>query len=305
MDVVRLPVIAGPTGAGKSALALELAARAPVTIISADSRQVYRGFDIGTAKPTPAELARVPHALIDVVDPGERCTAARWAVAAEQAIDEARAAGRVPLVVGGTGLYLRALFQPLFVEPPLDPAGREALALDLAARTTDDLRHQVMRLDPPRAHLGRAQLLRAVEVAVLTGAPITEWYARAPRPARFAPSWLLVERGTALGARLAARVDAMLGAGWIDEVRELTRTLPREAPAWNATGYRVIRQVALGERDLDSARQLVLVGTRQYAKRQRTWFRHQLGSAEALVVDLEHPSSTDRALAWWRPWETT
>jgi tRNA dimethylallyltransferase len=305
LDVVRLPVVAGPTGAGKSALALRLAARGPVTIVSADSRQVYRGFDVGTAKPTGEERASVPHTLLDVADPTERYTAARWAAAAEAAIDAARAAGRVPLVVGGTGLYLRALFEPLFVEPPLDPDARASLAASLAARSTEDLRRQVLALDPARAHLGRTQLLRAVEVAVLTGTPISAWYARSPRRPRFAASYLLVDPGPALAGRLTRRIEAMWAGGWEDEVRSLERTVPADAPAWNATGYQTVREVVLGRLAPERARDEVLVRTRQYAKRQRTWFRHQLDPADVTHVDLERPGAAERALDWWRHWEAT
>ncbi|MGQ0649917.1 MAG: tRNA (adenosine(37)-N6)-dimethylallyltransferase MiaA [Gemmatimonadaceae bacterium] len=300
LGVVRLPVIAGPTGAGKSALALRFAETAPVAIISADSRQIYRGFDVGTGKPSAADRAAVTHALIDVADPTERFTAARWASEAEAAILAALDAGQVPLLVGGTGLYLRALFEPLFEEPPLDPLERAALADQLAAHSTSDLRRQVERLDPPRAHLGRTQLLRAVEVAVLTGTPITAWYERAPRRPRFAPSYLIVERGAALAHRMASRVDAMLAAGWLDEVRALAPIVPHGAPAWNATGYESIRQVVLGRLDLERARQQVVIRTRQFAKRQRTWLRHQLDPDAVTTVDLEESGGTDRALDWWR-----
>src|SRR5674476_501294 len=153
-----LRIICGPTGAGKSALAMALARVHAATIISADSRQIYRGFDIGTAKPTPRERREVPHRGIDVCDPAERYSAAKWADGARGWIDESHAAGRVPLVVGGAGLYLRALTAPLFDEPPLDPAHRAALETALAAYSVSELRRWCMELDPPRAHLGRTQL---------------------------------------------------------------------------------------------------------------------------------------------------
>lgn len=302
MAVVRLPVIAGPTASGKSALVLSLARHVPLTVISADSRQVYRGFDIGTAKPVAAERAAVPHALLDVADPVERFTAARWADAAGHAIGRAIAAGRIPVVVGGTGLYLRALFEPLFQEPPLDPAARAALAAELDAQPTTALRERVATLDPPRAHLGRTQLLRAIEVATLTGTPISAWHARAPREARFTPSYLVADPGGVLRERIEARVDAMLAAGWVAEARGLAATVPDTAPAWNATGYALVRAVALGSLDPDTARHRIIVATRQYAKRQRTWFRHQLNEEMVMRLDPDAPASGARALEWLRTW---
>src|SRR5687768_8492956 len=164
LDGGELRVICGPTAAGKSAVALALAERFGGTIISADSRQVYRGFDVGTAKPGEVERARVPHRGIDVADPEERYSAARWATSAQQWIDEATAGGRTPLFVGGTGLYIRALATGLFEEPPLDPARRAALGSVLAAMPTEAIREWCAAVDPSIAHLGRAQLLRAVEI---------------------------------------------------------------------------------------------------------------------------------------------
>src|SRR5688572_31154351 len=165
--VVR--VICGPTGAGKSALAMRLAELHDALIISADSRQIYRGFDIGTAKPSAGDRATVPHCGIDVADPVERYSAARWAAEARGWIREARASGREPLVVGGTGFYLRALVEPLFESPDLDPVRRAALERLFATTSTEDLRRWCLRLDPERAHLGRVQLARSVETALLTG----------------------------------------------------------------------------------------------------------------------------------------
>ena len=178
-----LRVLCGPTAAGKSALAMRLAERVTAAIISADSRQVYRGFDLGTAKPAPDERARVPHFGVDVADPHERYSASDWAAAVPSWIAAARAGGREPLVVGGTGFYLRALFAPLFEAPPLDPARRRALETWLSERSTADLQRWCRALDPARAALGRTQLLRAIETALLTGQRISELHAtrgRAP-----------------------------------------------------------------------------------------------------------------------------
>ena len=269
-------IVAGPTGAGKSALALRLAQRHGCRIISADSRQIYRGFDIGTAKPSAAERAAVEHLGLDCAAPVERWNAARWADAARRWIEEDRAAGRRSLVVGGTGLWLQALVRPLAAEPPLDATRRLELQAALGALDTAELRRWVERLDPPRAGLGRTQLLRAAEVALLSGTRLSDWHAKGagaePLPAR----WLVVDPGPALEGRLDARRQQMLAEGWLDEVRGLLAQVPADARAWNACGYREIRDVVEGRLALDAAVEAVRISTRQYAKRQRTWFRNQL-----------------------------
>lgn len=278
-------VICGPTAAGKSAIALWLAEYVPSTIISADSRQVYRRFDIGTAKPAHAERERVPHRGIDVVEPTQRYSAAAWASSANQWIEESLDANRVPLVVGGTGLYLRALFEGLFGEPALDADRRAALALALSRLTVPELRRWARTLDPARAHLGRTQLLRVVEIALLTGRRLSDLHTEHRAPVRWRPRYLVVDPGPVLADRIAARTDTMLAGGWPEEVRALERDVPEEAPAWNATGYRHVRSYVRGECDLAAAREAIVIGTRQYAKRQRTWFRHQLPSERVTRVD--------------------
>lgn len=298
-----LRIIAGPTAAGKSSLALGLAERHGALIISADSRQVYRGFDIGTAKPTAAERARVPHAGIDMIDPHERFSAARWASAAERWLIEAREAGRPAIVVGGTGLWLRALVQPLAEEPAMDSGRRRDLQDALRGLETPELRRWVHELDPARAgpRQGRTQLLRATEVALLTGTRLGDRLAgAAAAQERRAASWLVVDPGPVLQETIAARIDAMLSAGWVDEVRALARSVAPDAPAWNACGYREIRDVVEGRTSLDEARRAILVSTRQYAKRQRTWFRNQLGAEESVVrIDPRMPDAEDVAERWF------
>jgi tRNA dimethylallyltransferase len=294
-----LPVICGPTAAGKSALALRLAERVGAAILSADSRQLYRGFDSGTAKPTRAERARVPHLGVDVAEPTERWSAARWADACVQWIEEAAALGRAPLLVGGTGFYLRALAEPLFEEPPLDAARREALAAWLATLTLPELRRWAEAVDPDRAHLQRAQLTRAVEVALLTGRRLSDWHASASRPAGHELRYLVVDPGAALAERIARRVDAMLDAGWAAEVAALTERVPAEAIAWKASGYDALRRHLRGELSLAEARELVIIETRQYAKRQRTWFRHQLPASAVQRVNPDDPGTDEIVLAWW------
>jgi tRNA dimethylallyltransferase len=290
--------IVGPTAAGKSALAMALAERHGLAIVSADSRQVYRGFDIGTAKPSPADRARVPHYGLDVVDPTARYSAHRWAEAADAWIEAAMRADTPPLVVGGTGLYLRALVQPLDAVPPLDAARRAALEPWLAALPREELVRWCQRLDPERAHLGRTQLLRAVETALLAGVRLSaalHQTALPPRPVRY----LVVDPGPVLAARIERRVHEMLAAGFLDEVARLRQALPPEAPAWNASGYGVLREHLEGVRTRVEAVERVIIETRQYAKRQRTWFRHQLPAASVTHVDPLSPEALAVAEAWW------
>ena len=253
-----------------------LSLRREIVIISADSRQIYRGFDIGTAKPSRADCAKVTHKGVDVAEPTSRYSAAEWSAMAQRAIGEALSAGRLPVVVGGTGFYIKALFRPLFSEPELDAERRSLIQDFLASESTEDLRRYVHQIDPTRAHLGRAQLLRAIEVSLLTGRRLSELHASRARPSAYRPSYLLVDPGTELQTRIASRAAAMFDAGWVDEVKALVNVVPEDAPAWNATGYGLVREVVRGTIDQESALEGVIIESRQYAKRQRTWFRHQL-----------------------------
>lgn len=266
-------------------MALWLAQQAPSVIISADSRQVYRGFDIGTAKPTSGEQARVPHRGIDVVEPTDRYSAAAWAEQAGGWVGEAVAEGRRPIVVGGTGLYLRALFEGLFEEPALDLDRRRKLDAIIGAMPLVELRCWVTQLDPERMHLGRTQLLRSIEIALLTGQRLSALHRARPRHSRWHAHYLVVDPGPVLAERIAARIDDMLNHGWPDEVRRLMQTIPADAPAWNATGYDAVRRYVGGELTRAQARERILIDTRQYAKRQRTWFRHQLPERDVTRVN--------------------
>jgi len=295
-DVVG--VICGPTAAGKSAVANWLAGETPTAIISADSRQVYRRFDIGTAKPTASERARVEHHGIDVIEPTERYSAAAWADEADGWIADARDRGVEPIVVGGTGLYIRALFEGIFEEPALDDAARGMLAAQLETLSVDELRRWVRQLDPSRAHLGRTQLLRSIEVAILTGRRISDLHRERARRPRWRPRYLLVDPGPVLAGRLATRIDEMFDSGWPDEVTELMRTVPENAPAWKATGYDAVRRFVRGELARAAAHEEILISTRQYAKRQRTWFRHQLPSDSVTHLDPTNPDWRRDARRW-------
>jgi tRNA dimethylallyltransferase len=299
----RLRIICGPTAAGKSEVALDLSERFGGAIVSADSRQVYTGFDIGTAKPSASERARVRHYGIDVVDPAIRYSAARWAADAEDWLASARNEDLVPLVVGGTGLYIKALVEPLFHSPDLDPASRTALSRELESHSLAELRRWCSALDPARAHLGRTQIVRAIETALLSGQRISDLHAahaHGPNGAiRYTTSYLLIDRGPALAQRIEARVDVMLDQGWLNEVEALSRKVPSDAPAWKASGYSVMRALAAGEIDLSTARERVIIETRQYAKRQRTWFRHQLPADAVTHANPDDPAFDEVVRDWW------
>jgi tRNA dimethylallyltransferase len=300
----RLRIICGPTAAGKSAVALDLCETYNAAIVSADSRQIYCGFDIGTAKPTAQERARVTHYGIDIATPDERFSAARWATEADGWIACASKAGKAAAIVGGTGLYIKALVAPLFSMPDLDPHQRSQLESELASKSLAELRRWCEGLDPARAHLGRTQLVRAIETALLSGARISALHAKhkaatANELQDESAAYLIVDPGSVLGSRIETRVDGMLEAGWADEVRELERSVPPDAPAWKSSGYAAMREHVEGRLDLSSARQRIIIETRQYAKRQRTWFRHQLPPAAVTVVNPDDSRARVVAREWW------
>jgi tRNA dimethylallyltransferase len=290
--------IAGPTAAGKSALALALAARRGLTLVSADSRQVYRRFDVGTAKPSLEERRLVPHEGIDVVDPTVRYSAHQWATQAAGWGRAAVAAGRPPVFVGGTGLYLRALVEPLAPVPTLDPGRRAVLSPWLDALPAEELHRWCQRLDPSRADIGRTQRLRAVETALLAGTRISAAMA-APASEPLPVRYLVVDPGPTLADRIASRVQAMVGAGFVEEVDRLRREIPADAPAWQASGYAVVRDALEGQGTVAMAIERVIIETRQYAKRQRTWIRHQLPAAQVTRVNPLATDALDQVLAWW------
>jgi tRNA dimethylallyltransferase len=193
---------------------------------------------------------------------------------------------------------------PLFAAPEVDPLLRSELEREMETKSLAELRRWCEELDPARAHLGRTQLLRAIETAVLSGSRISDLHAEhkaamGNQPERDDASYLVLDPGSALGARLEKRVDDMLEAGWADEVRELMHTVPLDAPAWKASGYGVMREHVDGRLDLSSARQRIIIETRQYAKRQRTWFRHQLPPAAVTFVNPEDSQARALVREWW------
>ncbi|MCC6242375.1 MAG: tRNA (adenosine(37)-N6)-dimethylallyltransferase MiaA [Gemmatimonadaceae bacterium] len=300
-----LRVIMGPTAAGKSAIALTLAERYGATIISADSRQLYRGFDIGTAKPTAEEQTRVPHLGLDVLDPTDRASSHWWGERAREWIGTLRGVGREPLVVGGTGFYVRALVTPLDPMPTLDATARAALEPWLNGLASNELTRWCEQLDPARAHLGATQKRRAIETVLLSGRRLSDEFVAHNAITRENGSlwssvrYLVVDPGAVLAQRIADRVRMMVRAGWLDETRALLETVAPDAPAWSASGYQVMRSAARGEYSIDAAIERVTIETRQYAKRQRTWCRHQIPVGEVTWLDGTAADAMARAIAWW------
>lgn len=279
----------GPTAVGKTAVAVALAALTPVTVLSADARQVYRGLDIGTAKPDRSVLTRVPHVGLNLVDPGDRYSAGQFARQAAGWLGEIRAAGRLPLVVGGTGFYVRALADGLFREPPLEPGRRERLRAWTERLPAADLARWAGRLDTRFQAGGRQRAARAVEVALLTGQALS-WWQREARETGVMRPWyihLTLPRET-LRVRIAARVDAMLAAGLVEEVRGvLARGIPPDAAGLDGVGYReVVAMLVNGARlPATDLRDAIAAATRGYAKRQETWFRNQLRDGPVWTLD--------------------
>ena len=274
----QTPVLVGPTGVGKTAVAVALAAHTPLTVISADARQVYRGLDIGTAKPDRETQARVPHRGLDLVAPGERYSAGRFARDAAGWIAETRAASREPIVVGGTGLYIRALAEGLFREPPFDPDRREQLRRWSESLPGADLARWAGRLDAQFPGGGRQRAARAVEVALLTGHALSWWQREARASGTLHPWYIhLTVPREVLHRRLTTRVDDMLRTGLVSEVqRALASGVAPDAPGLDGIGYREVVAMLNGELPESELRDAILVSTRRYAKRQETWFRNQL-----------------------------
>src|SRR5258706_563204 len=278
----RIVCLVGPTASGKTPLALELAPRLDAEIVSADSRQVYRGLDIGTAKPSPAERAVVPHHGLDLVEPDDAFDVGRYRAAALAAIADVHARGKGVLLVGGTGLYVRAVLAGLCPAPPRAPRLRAVLRAWAAREGVPALHRRLGHVDPAaaaRIHPNdEVRIVRALEVATVTGHRLSAWQ-QGHRFGEAAFDALVVGLAVApavLAARIAARVDAMLAAGWLDEVRALgARGYADDAPVWRTLGYDAMRAVVDARRPLAEARAATVLATRRYAKRQRTWFRHQ------------------------------
>ena len=287
-----LLVIVGPTASGKTALSVELAEALGGEIVSADSRQIYRGMDIGTAKATAGERGRVPHHLLDIVDPDQVLTLAEYQALAYRAIDAIAAAGHLPMLVGGTGQYVAAVLEGWRI-PGVAP--QEALRRELEAVAAEAgpqaLHEQLARLDAVAAaridYRNVRRVIRALEVCLTTGQPISELQRKDPPPYRVVQVGVTRPRPV-LYERIDRRVDAMLDAGLVDEVAALADAgYGWELPAMTGLGYRQIGQYLRGEVTLDEAAALIKKGTRRFVQQQYNWFR-----------------SDDPAIHWVDPQET-
>ena len=283
-EASTLLIVLGPTAVGKSRVAVDLALRFGGEVISGDSIQVYRGFDVGTDKPAPETRRGVPHHLIDIVGPEVQFTAAdfvREALAAARAV---AARGRLPIVAGGTGLYLKALCDGLFPGPGRDPALRAALEAEVREKGLEALYRRLEALDPEYAAKvrgrDRVRIIRALEVHATTGRPISEHFRATESPLKgrnVVRLGLRLEREE-LYARIDRRADRMFARGLVDEVRGLlAQGIPESAPPFRALGYSHVLRHLRGEIGLDEAAVLTKIDTRHYAKRQMTWFRKMAG----------------------------
>jgi len=292
----------GPTASGKTALACALADAFPVGLVSVDSALVYRGLDIGAAKPDAATRARQPHALIDIRDPGAPYSAAQFRDDALQAMDRITANGRVPLLVGGTGLYFRALHRGLSELPQADPDLRARILEDAQRRGWPALHARLAARDPSAAARIRPndaqRIQRALEVIELTDRPLSELQrgGRVRFPYRVLKLALVPRDRGRLRERIARRFDAMLAAGFLDEVRALRGRgdLDPDLPALRAVGYRQAWQHLEGEIDAAGFRERAIFATNQLAKRQLTWLRAE---HDARVLDPDDPQCGPRAAA--------
>ncbi len=298
----RVPIIVGPTAVGKTAVALALAEHWDMEIVSADSRQVYRRLDIGTAKATRREQKRVRHHGIDVIDPGERYSAGRFARDAERWIEDIRARGRLPVIVGGTGFYIRTLVDGLFREPPLDPERRQVLEGFVNGFGSTTLVRWASRLDPRFRGGGRQRAMRAVEVALLSGYPLSYWQ-EAARTSGTVDPWyvVLTVPRPVLHRRILVRAEEMVRRGVIEEAAAAMAdgALPG-SPGLDGVGIREAVEYLVGMRPRETVVEAIATGTRQYAKRQETWFRHQL-TGPVLALDATRPPdelAREIAAAW-------
>jgi len=307
-DRTPLLVIVGPTGSGKSALAEDVARRTSGEIISADAFAVYRGFDVGTAKPTARRRAEIPYHLVDVADPNETFSAGRWAALARRAAEEIRARGRLPIVAGGSGFYVSALLDGLPSGEARDQARRGRLTEWAQARP--DAARRFLRVNDPASavRIGTGNLrsvIRALEILLVTGRPASE---RAAPGTSWRDGWRVVLVGiapdrTTLHARIARRVCEMLDAGWDEEVRGLLDSgLSLQTNAFCAIGYREVADWVRGGADQSKTESKITAATRQLAKRQRTWFSRERGirwldpdrALPAILALLNETGETER-----------
>jgi tRNA dimethylallyltransferase len=304
----ELPLIAvvGPTASGKSALGVWLAEQFGGEVLACDSTQLYRGFDIGTAKPAVAERRGVPHHLIDVLMPVENATAGGYRQMALAVLADLRGRGRMPVLTVGTGLYLRALLEGLANVPQRSEELRERLRASAGKHAPGYLHRLLKRLDPETsrkiAAADEQKLIRAIEVCVLARQPVSEVHrtGRAPLSGWRALKIGLMPAREVLYERIHARTEAMLEHGWMEEVRGLMESgLPENAKPFDFIGYRELREVLRGGKNLDEARAAIQQATRRYSKRQLTWFRKDPG-VRWFAGFGDDPQLQGEAFAWLR-----
>lgn len=302
MNALPVVLLMGPTASGKTDLAVALTERLPLDIVSVDSAMVFRDMDIGTAKPDAEVLARAPHRLIDILDPAESYSAARFRADALREIRASHARGRIPLLVGGTMLYFRALQQGLAELPSADPATRARIEAQAAAEGWEAMHARLAAVDPPsaaRIHPNDPQRLqRALEVYELTGVPLSEFLARGSGeafPYHAVEMVVMPAEREVLRERIAVRFKTMLKMGFIEEVERLYRRgdLSPEMPSIRCVGYRQAWGYLAGEHDAETMVEKAVSATRQLAKRQLTWLRQW---AEAERLDALDPYLVERAL---------
>lgn len=292
--MVPLVAIVGPTATGKTELALELAAQLEVEIVNADALQVYRGFDIGTAKPDAAQQRAVPHHLLDILGADQPYSAGLFAEQARRLLVEIEGRNRTALVVGGSGLYVKALLEGIGQLPPSRPETRAALQQRAAAEGLEALWEELSRRDPATAQrlpsTDRQRILRALEVLELSGKPLSRWIAERPFGDQSLSAFkvgLTLPRDV-LYDRIASRVGRMIQRGWVDEVSRLLATWKDPGlPAFQAIGYRQLAKHLLEGWPLEAAVDDIIRATRQFAKRQVTWFKREADVAWYRAEDLE------------------
>ena len=302
-ELINLPVIVGPTAVGKTAVAVRIAEMFSGEIVSADSRQVYRGIEIGSGAPSQEELERVPHHLVGMLDPSERLSAGEFALMAMDVIKDIQKRGKLPILAGGSGLYVRALVDGLSPIPPSNEDVRQEIMAEVSKRGMQEMISELAKIDPKYAEKidnNKKRLVRAVEVWRTTGRTISDWHREPDYNSQYNPVMFgLARQRQELIDRIERRINIMIDAGWKGEVENLSEhfggydKIP--VTVTEGLGYREIISFLKGDITLFGAKEQILISTRQFAKRQMTWFR-----ADKRIKWLE--LSGDEAEDGWVSW---